>query len=499
MKLRRTGVRRRYFLLGPVLWLTLFVLTSCGNNDSAQTDDEGAWSEADQPATTQAKPDTTDTAPTEPPPEAVVATPNTNFTRKPQKTGYISAICLNVRSEAGTGSEIVGHLFKGDRIDIYETKGRWHLMVDETGYQNGWVSAAYTSSTPVKNEFPIPEDYKEPRTPTVIEGITAKYVGTVACQGCHSRPHGEFTMGEYGVWRDHYHADAYRTLSKSYAKEFARRRGIGDPAKDWRCVKCHVTAYGVPAERLGPHYSHEEGVACEACHGPASEYLIPHQRSGYDRDKLAAMGFRRYTSLEERDQMCRSCHNSLSPTFIGFRVTDFSKAIRHWSSEYTIVVNDPQQEPVIQARSPVPTSVETEDLTVPPPVSVPEPAVTDTIPNPDTKTASSGDDRLDGVDAEWTLDLDGRKGPVHFPHFAHNDYVSTEGEGEVCQVCHHQSKAGATPGNCTDGACHKFQSTDVVKREKAFHGNCKVCHREEQAGPRKCSECHDKTRVATSR
>ena len=147
----------------------------------------------------------------EPEPEIVE---NLVFVEEPEniRSGWISAVCLNVRGGPGTATEAIGHVFKGDRVDILEEQKvsgtTWYRIDDEAGYVYGWVSAAFVSGNRVSSGTVIPDSYKEPRTPTLIDGIPARYLGNRACKRCHSESHAEFATGEYGVWAEHYHADA---------------------------------------------------------------------------------------------------------------------------------------------------------------------------------------------------------------------------------------------------------------------------------------------------
>jgi len=476
---------------------------------------------------------------------------NENFTQSPKMVGYVSAVCINVRRSPGTQAPTAGHLFKGDRINIYEEQrsggGVWYRMNDAAGYVAGWVSGRFVSGAPVKSDFTIPADYKEPRTPSVVTGVTAKYVGVEACRTCHNRPHGEFQLGEHGVWSYTYHNDAYKTLTRAYTRAIAKKRGVDDPVNDWRCKKCHVTAYGVPAERLGPDYSDEDGVGCEACHGPGGDYLLEHWEGKPGYANREAMGFRIFKDVAARENLCRSCHNELSPTYKPFNIEAFSAAIRHWQREYdyekiaeelnkrapaaeqaakvppkpiepppsTAPLSQEVSPPVVTTSKPAAsqeTSLPPTTTPVPaasrgassPPVATPEPAKTEAVKDkpapasatpapPTTKPAGKSiavPARLASVPRNMTFNKNGmEKGEVFFPHLSHNKYVKPEKEAENCQVCHHTTKAGAQPVACGD--CHKLQPTiDTPNREKAFHGTCRNCHQEEQAGPQKCSECH---------
>ena len=95
-----------------------------------------------------------------------------------------------------------------------------------------------------------------------------KYAGTVACGKCHKGP----GMGhQYSVWRMSPHARGWSVLGTPRAYETAARRKLsGEPHQQAECLKCHRTGYGGAHLPSSPV---DEGVGCEACHGPGSEYM----------------------------------------------------------------------------------------------------------------------------------------------------------------------------------------------------------------------------------
>lgn len=424
---------------------------------------------------------------------------NPMYVEKPSFFGYITATTLSVRGGPGTDAAAVGYLFKGDRVDIYETREvagiPWLRIADAAGYLDGWVSGRFVSGTPVLPTPPPPTGYGERRTPTAVMTVTARYVGTAACQRCHSEPRGgPFPQGEYGVWINHYHAAAHRTLTRPYTRALAQqKRGVQDPATDWRCLKCHVTAYGVPAERLGPGYRHEDGVSCEACHGPGGDYLLSHWRGQRGFESREAAGFVIYRDLDDRDRLCRSCHNPLSPTYKPFNVASFSAAIRHWTGEHEVREVADEAEVAAEAPRPIaeapPPRVDT--LEAPPPVRtiVPPAAAAPPPPAAPAPPARRAPAARDEGPVDMVLGTRGTRGRVPFPHRKHFEWVTPSPGAEACITCHHTSQRGETPDPCS--SCHQMEATaDAPSAEKAHHGTCKDCHREEQAGPRKCSECH---------
>ena len=83
--------------------------------------------------------------------------------------------------------------------------------------------------------------------------------------------------------------------------------------------------------------------------------------------------------------------------------------------------------------------------------------------------------------------------PVVFHHDEHNDLV----EIEECYVCHHVydengklvEDESSEDQSCSD--CHELaRSGKKPALMKAFHANCKGCHKEKKKGPLMCGQCH---------
>ncbi|MFT5443088.1 MAG: hypothetical protein ACI8W3_002133 [Myxococcota bacterium] len=248
--------------------------------------------------------------------------------------GYVDTTALNLRADAGTKSAIVGIMLKYDTVTVLGRKkvggSTWYEIEASGGYTNGFVSARYVQfgSVPEGARETEPLDYGAKETPTLMRG-DFMYVGPRACAECHTDSTGEFPDGASTVWSHTVHSSAYKTLSKDYTIEIAKRkRDIDDPINDWRCVKCHVTAFGAEPSQLGPNYSHNDGVSCEVCHGPGGSYADEdHGPSNLNRE---ALGFRILTDLTERREVCTSCHNAASPTYKPFNLREFSRSIAHW-------------------------------------------------------------------------------------------------------------------------------------------------------------------------
>ncbi len=247
---------------------------------------------------------------------------------------YVNTTALNLRSAPGTQANVVGILLKYDRITVQEQTrigpATWYSVEAAGGYTNGWVNARYVEfgEAPSGALPEGPVDYGAKQTPTIIKG-DFKYQGPGVCRECHLEPTGDFHLGASVVWQRHVHSQAFQSLKREYTKEIARRtRGVDDPVNDWRCVKCHTTAYGAPESQIAPSYSNEDGVTCEVCHGPSSRWAkVDH---GPDVPNREAMGFRILRNLDQRRVVCTSCHNPASPTYVPFNLREFSRDIAHW-------------------------------------------------------------------------------------------------------------------------------------------------------------------------
>ena len=150
-----------------------------------------------------------------------------------------------------------------------------------------------------------------------------KYVGVKKCKMCHKGAR----KGEiYEQWMKTKHAKAFETLGTDAAKKIAAEKGIkGDPQQAAECLVCHVTGYGKDAMVT---LTKEEGVSCEACHGPGSKYKSMKVMKGITAGKIKGAD---YGLIEPDEKNCVSCHNPKSPTYKEFKFTEMKKLIEHHS------------------------------------------------------------------------------------------------------------------------------------------------------------------------
>lgn len=129
-----------------------------------------------------------------------------------------------------------------------------------------------------------------------------RYVGSKVCIDCHSGT----DQGQQDVhWMRSRHAHAYWRLGSDWSLFLARLRphyqDLESPIGDDRCLLCHVTGSQDPDSLFETSYRPQEGIGCEACHGPGSEYATPEVMA--NREDFIAKGGR-----IPDEQTCRTCH-----------------------------------------------------------------------------------------------------------------------------------------------------------------------------------------------
>jgi hypothetical protein len=143
-----------------------------------------------------------------------------------------------------------------------------------------------------------------------------KYVGAGKCKMCH------MTKGkQYPTWSESKHAKAFETLKSEAALKIGKEKGIASPSTDEKCLKCHATA-ALATASLNGGIKNEEGVSCETCHGPGSNYKAPAIMK--NREACITNGM-----IIPDEKLCIKCHNSESPTFKGFNYATYHAKITH--------------------------------------------------------------------------------------------------------------------------------------------------------------------------
>lgn len=135
------------------------------------------------------------------------------------------------------------------------------------------------------------------------------FTGSEACRLCH----GSDEIGnQYKIWVASPHSKAYQLLKSQKGIEIAHKSGISSPETAKDCLKCHTTGGGMSQQAA------TEGVGCEACHGPGSEYHKASNHVDYssrENGYIRAIKYGMYPvlgieSLKYRERLCLSCHNN---------------------------------------------------------------------------------------------------------------------------------------------------------------------------------------------
>ena len=152
------------------------------------------------------------------------------------------------------------------------------------------------------------------------------YVGTAVCGMCHKK---EDAGQQLKIWQGSKHSQAYKTLQTEKADKIAKEKGFKTKAVNTKeCLKCHAIGYDLDASLLGKKFKVEDGVQCETCHGPGSDYKS--KKIMKDRTLSKEKGLIIYDNPKE---LCVKCHNDDSPVFKGFNFEEAWAKIKHSKPE----------------------------------------------------------------------------------------------------------------------------------------------------------------------
>jgi hypothetical protein len=190
---------------------------------------------------------------------------------------------------------------------------------------------------------------------------SAKYQGARECARCHTAPTADdvadgitryFDLTECATWaKKDKHSLAYRVLKNARSRQMGQLLGI-KPEKDASCLSCHaVNVDAGQAVEVTVLNVQEKGVSCEACHGPASNWVDDHWHPNKWRNKLTreqktAKGLVDLRDVVTRAEVCLSCHVGNAqqgkvvthemfaaghPPISGFEIETFARAMPpHW-------------------------------------------------------------------------------------------------------------------------------------------------------------------------
>lgn len=142
--------------------------------------------------------------------------------------------------------------------------------------------------------------------------LDSKYTGAGSCSSvsCHgslqARSSTSVLQNEYSTWAvQDKHARAYTALQSENGKRMGRILHL-QPESSPRCLSCH--SLFVPAAEKARTVDIDDGVSCESCHGPASEWLGPHTTRDWNYGRSLGLGMYDTRDLVKRNEKCLSCH-----------------------------------------------------------------------------------------------------------------------------------------------------------------------------------------------
>ena len=140
---------------------------------------------------------------------------------------------------------------------------------------------------------------------------------------CHSA---DAKGAQYKVWAASPHAKAFATLATPEAAEVAKKAGVtGSPQQAPQCLECHTTGCQAPAEARAA-VKPDDGVSCEACHGPGGNYSTMAVMKAVFAGTTPPAGV---GLVVPDEKTCLRCHNEKSPTFKPFVYKERLAKIAH--------------------------------------------------------------------------------------------------------------------------------------------------------------------------
>ena len=159
-----------------------------------------------------------------------------------------------------------------------------------------------------------------------VSAAEARYVGPGSCSAtaCHgsvqARRETKVLQNEYSTWvLQDKHARAWNVLNNPVSQRIAKilgpnSLGAGDAAHAPKCLACH--SLYVPNEAKGREFDVNDGVSCESCHGPSSQWLGPHTARDWPHEKSVALGMYDTKNLQLRTEKCLTCHLGTAEKYV---------------------------------------------------------------------------------------------------------------------------------------------------------------------------------------
>ncbi len=152
-------------------------------------------------------------------------------------------------------------------------------------------------------------------------------LGVVTCANslCHgsvsSWKDANILQNEYVTWSrvDKHATRAYHVLLEDRSIRIAKNLGINEPPHQAKvCLDCH--AYNPPMEQRGERFKVEDGVSCEACHGPSEKWIRTHVSPGATHADNVKNGLYPTNEPIAQAKLCLSCHFGNKDKFVTHRM-----------------------------------------------------------------------------------------------------------------------------------------------------------------------------------
>ena len=154
-----------------------------------------------------------------------------------------------------------------------------------------------------------------------------KHLGVVNCANslCHgsvsSWKDAHILQNEYITWSrvDKHATRAYAALLEERSQRIVKNLGFKEPAHRVKlCLDCH--AHNPPPAARGERFKLEDGVSCEACHGPAEGWIEAHVAPGATHAGNVAKGLYPTSDPVAQARLCLSCHFGNKDKFVTHRM-----------------------------------------------------------------------------------------------------------------------------------------------------------------------------------
>ena len=197
--------------------------------------------------------------------------------------------------------------------------GRWPLLLGAL-----WLAIAAVRPGASSQELPTAPPPRVLPPAELLRKLELQGAGSCAAAACHNGPGLGVQGREYAVALERdtrdprqrvkdRHAQAYDVLFDPLARKIESVLHPGAaprPETDALCLRCHVAGVFDNPVRLRdgvPQFRLEDGVSCEACHGPAQRWLASHFRTAGTAG-WPAPGQSDTRSLPGRIRLCVDCH-----------------------------------------------------------------------------------------------------------------------------------------------------------------------------------------------